>query len=82
MNSYGVGGSPDSTVPTTATSNMAEALGAIASVLTIVETIACVTKAVRSCKNAPKESQRLVYELSYLRGILDTLKERSKSNET
>jgi hypothetical protein len=63
---------------------MAEALGAIASVLTIVETLAHVTKTIQSCKNAAKESQRLVIELSFIRGLLqafeDTIEQQGISN--
>jgi hypothetical protein len=65
---------------------MAEALGSVASVLTIVETIAYVAKYIRSCKHAPQESQLLVRELSYVRGLLTTLKEtideQERSNDT
>lgn len=61
---------------------MAEALGGIASVLTIVESLAHVTKSHLSCKNAPKESKRLVRELSYIRDLLTTLKENIQEQES
>jgi uncharacterized protein with von Willebrand factor type A (vWA) domain len=61
---------------------MAEALGSVASVLTIVQTIAYVAKYIRSCKNAPQESQLLVRELSYVRGLLTNLKETIDEQES
>jgi Cdc6-like AAA superfamily ATPase len=61
---------------------MAEALGGVASVLTIVESVANVTKLVLSCKSATKESRRLVRELSYVRGLLTTLEETISEQET
>ncbi|KAF2116888.1 hypothetical protein BDV96DRAFT_37679 [Lophiotrema nucula] len=54
---------------------MAEALGAAASVLTIIDSVGRVTKLVLSCKNATNESRRLVQELSHVRGLLTTLEE-------
>lgn len=65
---------------------MAEVVGGIASVLTIVESIAHVTKTLHSWAHATKESWRLVKELSYTRGILTLLKEtiedQDGSNDT
>lgn len=61
--------------------NMAEPLGGVASVLTVVESLAYATKTIRACKNTPKESQRLVRELSYVRGLLTTLQETVEEQE-
>jgi hypothetical protein len=61
---------------------MAEALGSVASVITIVQTIAYVAMYIRSCKNAPQESQLLVRELSYVRGLLTTIKETIDEQES
>ena len=61
---------------------MAEVLGCAASMLTIVETIAYITKYIRSCKHAPQESQHLVRELSYVRGLLITLQETIDEQES
>jgi hypothetical protein len=60
---------------------MAEILGCAASMLTVVEAIAYVTKYIRSCKHAPQESQHLVRELSYVRGLLITLRETIDEQE-
>jgi len=59
-----------------------ETLGGAASVLTVIEAIATVTKLVLACKSATKESRRLVRELSYIRGLLATLEETVKDHET
>jgi len=65
---------------------MTEVIGYTASVMTIVEAIAYVTKFIRSCKHAPQESQHLVRELSYVRGLLitlqETIDEQESSNKT
>jgi hypothetical protein len=65
---------------------MAEVLGCAASLLTVVEAVAYVTKFIRSCKHAPQESQHLVRELSYIRGLLitiqETIDEQEGSNNT
>lgn len=61
---------------------MAEALGSAASVLTVIKTIAYITKYIRSCKHAPQESQLLVRELSYVRGLLTTLQETIDEQES
>ncbi|KAF2800714.1 hypothetical protein K505DRAFT_228011, partial [Melanomma pulvis-pyrius CBS 109.77] len=61
---------------------MAEALGCAASVLTVIESIAHITKYIRSCKHAPQESQLLVRELSYVRGLLTTLQETIDEQES
>jgi hypothetical protein len=51
-------------IPTYA--EMAEALGGIASVLTVIESVAHVTKIILSRRNASGEARRLVGELSHV----------------
>lgn len=61
---------------------MAEVLGGIASVLTVIESVAHVAKDILSCRNASNESRRLVKELSHVRGVLTTLKETIDENRS
>jgi hypothetical protein len=60
---------------------MAEALGSIASLLTIVNSVARVIRTIQSCHNATKEANQLVDELIYVRGLLDTLKDTIAEQE-
>jgi hypothetical protein len=53
---------------------MAEAIGGVASVLTILSAVDRVIRCVQSCKNASIEKNRLIQEFSYVRGLLETLK--------
>lgn len=54
---------------------MAESLGAVASVLTLIEAVSRVVRILQSCKYFSVEMKRLVEELSHLRGLLETLQD-------
>ncbi|KAF2727900.1 hypothetical protein EJ04DRAFT_569961 [Polyplosphaeria fusca] len=60
---------------------MAEVVGAIASVITIIESTARITKLIISCTNAIDESRILMRELGQVRGLLETLKETIEAHE-
>lgn len=49
--------------------------------IAIIDSTANLIKIIQSCKNANKESKRLVRELSYVRGLLTTLKDTVEDEE-